>query len=166
MLDERNHKKFISNLEKSEPARKFIADLLQEIGYVVSIRETNISPTHTDWKKYADAGDLITNIGVIEVKALTCDFTAIKDFPFRSGAIVCAKHSYDLKNPKPVCFMQLNKNWSHLLVIDSSTEKMWYTDTRSDKRYENYKQEFYVCPLKYVEIVSIDFWKNSAGNGE
>jgi len=36
-----------------------------------------------------------------------------------------------------------------------TTREHWYVEQRTDKRYENYRQDFYLCPLEYVKFTEI-----------
>ena len=148
---ESKHKKFLKYLEESNSAVYYIAAWLERRGYTVTIPELRKAPSHKDWKKYADSGDLFVGSKRIEVKRLTVSFTGEHDWPF-DDFIVCNKHSYDAADPKPYAYMILSKSMDFVGVVKPETYDLWYVEKRTDSRLDH-EQEFYLAPFS-----AVDFW--------
>jgi hypothetical protein len=143
-----NHKKFTDHLEESTDAVWFTAKWFWKRGHKVTIPPMSIAPDHEQWKRHADNGDLEVLINDepkrIEVKQLGVHFTGLNDWPFRDF-MVCAKHSYDNADPKPAYYIILSNDRNAMAIIDTNRFEEWSTAVRSDSRYQNVGQEFYVC---------------------
>ena len=90
--------------------------------------------TIKDWKDFKDDGDMCIYKGDksyrIEVKGLSCDFTNASDWSFKDF-IVCAKHSYDNSTPKPYAYMILNKDKTHMGIVNTRTYLDWGVVSRN-----------------------------------
>lgn len=151
-----NHKKFLKHLDESVMAVEVAAEWLKCRGYDVKINKIKKAPSHSEWKKYADNGDLWISLRV-EVKRLSVNFTCKADWPFGKHFIVCAKHSFDNAHPKPYGFIYLNTAMTHLAIVMSYQKNDWYVEERIDSRYDDYKQEFYIIDISKVifcELIS------------
>jgi len=149
-----NHRKFLNHLDNSSEAVFITALYLHKLGLDVRINAMQKAKSHKDWKDFKDDGDMNIYKGNksyrIEVKGLSCNFTNGSDWSFKDF-IVCAKHSYDNATPKPYAYMILNKNKTHIAIVNTKTYLDWEVVTRKDSRYENVTQEFYTCPLNKIQ---------------
>jgi len=150
-----NHKRFLKHLKESEPTRWMVARWLTSRGYSVQLQGMKEAPTAERWKEFADEGDLYVTMRV-ETKQLTCDFTCREDWPFRKDFIVCARHSFDLAQPKPYAYVILNRAGTHAAFVLTSGWKQWRVGTRTDSRYEKVAQEFYFAPLESIVFAALE----------
>lgn len=124
------------------------------MGNTVTVNKMLISPTHDQWKTYADHGDIEIikggKRGRVEVKGLRVNFTGKTDWPFRDF-IVCAKHSFDKAHPKPVYYIVASNDRTAVAIVDTTTSHRWSVVKRQDSRYQDITQDFYVCPLELIE---------------
>ena len=154
-----NHQKFLQHLDSSSESVFIVAKFLYLKGFDVKISGLSKAERHSDWKKHKDDGDLfLYHKGKehrIEVKGLSCDFTGKGDWVF-SDFIVCAKHSFDNAIKKPLAYFILNKDRTHAAIVKSITKNKWRVVTRSDHRYENVTQEFYVCPFECINWIKLN----------
>lgn len=153
---EETHERFLSFLDASEDCRWKIAKWLSLNGYTVRVPPLMKSPTHADWKRHSDSGDLeITRR--VEVKQLSASFTCREDWPFRDKFIVCNKHSFDAAVPKPYGYIIVNREGTHAAIVLSDTSHRWGCEQKRDSRYgENVvQQHFYMAPLDCVRFVAL-----------
>jgi len=149
-----NHEKFQAHLRASNHATWLVARWLTERGRNVNVRGLHVAPRADDWQEYADQGDLEVLLRV-EVKQLSADFTDAADWPF-PDFMVCAKHSWDAANPKPYRYCYLNAAGTHMAILNPrKTRKSWWVVTRTDSRYDNIEQEFYVCDKHAPEFLKL-----------
>ena len=153
-MDE-NHIKFLNHLDKSEKAVNVVATWLASMGYDVSINELKRAKNHENWHENIDNGDIILKQR-IEVKQLSVNFSSINDWPFKEKFIVCAKHSFDNVDNKPLVYIILNKDGTYAAVVYGNTNKYWYVESRQDNRYIDVWQQFYLCPLSYVKFIELN----------
>ena len=148
-----NFERFRKHLAESEHGVQFAAQYLLSLGHDVLIKATHCAPSRDQWKEFADDGDLYIQQR-IEVKHLSATFG--KDhWPFGSKFLVCAKHSYDRSKPKPFAYLYFSSDKKCVASVMGTTREHWYVEQRTDKRYENYSQDFYLCPLEYVKFTQI-----------
>ena len=124
------------------------ADWLTRRGHAVTLPAVRVTPDPSKQEEYADEGDLYIQQR-IEVKHLSAQFTGRQDWPFKDF-IVCAKHSFDNAFPKPHAYIILSKDLCHVAVVMAANHKSWTVSERTDKRYDNIKQDFYFSPLDQV----------------
>ena len=148
-----DRQRFKNHLEESHNAVWMIADRLAGKGHTVTVNPTNYIKCRENWDDFSDRGDLYIQLRV-EVKKLGVDFTNRSNWPFGQKFIVCAKHSFDGANPKPHCYYILNNKKTHAALVMSDTSKSWYTEKRTDRRYEDMTQDFYLCPINLVKFIS------------
>ena len=160
-MDE-NHAKFLDHLEASKSPVWLVARWLCDHGFAVSLSPTSKASAHDEWREHVDDGDLGITVRV-EVKHLSCGFTSEADWPF-PDFIVCAKHAWDNAKPKPYRICYLNKDKSHLAVLDTATRDDWTVDRRTDKRYNNVAQDFYICDPSMVTFGAIKRKSNDQEN--
>ncbi len=146
--------RFKNHFRESHDAVWTVANRLADRGYPVTVNPTKYVECRENWDDYSDRGDLYVQLRV-EVKKLGVYFTSRKDWPFGGKFIVCAKHSFDGANPRPHCYYILNNKKTHAALVMSDTSKNWYTEKRTDKRYENMTQDFYLCPLNLVKFITL-----------
>ena len=153
---DRDHAKFIKNLDDSDESVWIAAMHLNQMGVPVTVRTHTKSESYDDRLNHLDQGDLEI-VQRVEVKGLSTEFTCKDDFPFKS-IIVCAKHSWDFANPKPYAYMLLNKNRTHYGLIKGETRESWFVDSFKDKRYESMVQECYKTNLDNVTFGEINIY--------
>lgn len=153
-IQEENFERFRKHLAKSEEGVQFAAHYLLSLGHDVLIKATSCAPSRDQWKEFADDGDLYIQQRV-EVKHLSATF-AEGHWPFGSKFLVCAKHSYDRSKPKPFAYLYFSSDRKCVASVLGSSRPHWYVESRNDQRYENYKQDFYLCPLEHVKFTRID----------
>lgn len=149
-----NHNLFKKHLKESQDSVHAAADWLREKGFQVQVPKCKVAPNRDEWRAYVDFGDLLVSFRA-EVKALSAEFSCRDDWPFGNAAIVCAKHAWDQANLKPFVFFQFNRQRTHAAIIWRKTISFWFVEKRKDRRYTDVIQEFYLCPLKYVEFRQI-----------
>ena len=147
----RDFQRFLKHLDESIDGVLSAAKWLNKRGYSVTIPPTVASETYEDRMNHVDGGDLFITMR-IEVKTLGINFTNKDDWKFRDKFIVCAKHSFDNAKPKPYGYIIQSADMKHIAVVNSSTSKQWYVETRKDSRYENVTQSFYLCPIDLVKF--------------
>lgn len=125
--------------------------MLNRRGYNVTIPTSTRAKTHGDWKSHADSGDLFISQRV-EVKQLSVNFTSADDWPFGRKFIVCAKHAFDRATPKPYSFIILSASGEYAAVVFATDSRDWTVETRTDRRYENVSQQFYLSPMDKVRF--------------
>ena len=160
-----NHKRFHAHLEASKPAVKLARDYLEGLGYKVRNKKNKKNPTNKKSPsyevrmEYVDDGDLeYYKDGEwrrVEVKHLSGTFTSRKDWPFRNY-FVMAKHAWDKADPKPDIFISFNRDFTHIATVHGSTSDEWYPHSFKDRRYLDYRQTAYCCPLDLVEFSTVD----------
>jgi len=128
--------------------------LNQKLKKAVTVPAPSEAPTAADWRQHADSGDLVIEDGRLEVKQLSARFSCRDDWPYRDKFIVCGKNAFDRADPRPVAFLILSAIPGYLAVVMSDTADQWYTESRIDSRYHQYRQEFYFCPMDAV----LFFW--------
>jgi hypothetical protein len=67
-----------------------------------------------------------------------------------------AKHAWDKSDPKPDIFISFNKDFTHMAKVNGSTSDEWYPHSFKDRRYLDYRQTAYCCPLDLVEFSTVD----------
>lgn len=116
-----------------------------------------------DIADHADSGDFKGVLRSFEqhleyvygVKERGLDFTCADDFPYRD-ITVCKKAVWDFANPKPRAFFMLNRNWTHVGIVWSSTAEFWTTREFTDHRPNRGETEtLYVAPLRGVPFFDI-----------
>jgi hypothetical protein len=154
--DERDHARFITHLEASKSAIDFIVDWLTELGYDCVKSNTRYAPTHADYKRFSDDGDIFIMLGGkrerLEGKKLGVTFSGHADWPFGQKFIVCAKHRWDYAEQKPYAFIVVSADWKHLGVLHGVTFRHWRVEVKTDHRYEIGQQRFYVAPTSLVRF--------------
>lgn len=151
---ERDHQRFLKHLDESFNGVMSAARWLNRLGYTTVMPPSTSSEKYADRMKHVDGGDLFIQQR-IEVKTLGVSFTSASDWPFGAKFIVCAKHSYDNATPKPFAYLIQSADMKCIASVPASTASEWYVETRTDTRYEDYTQEFYLCPLKLVKFFRI-----------
>lgn len=148
-----NHEKFLTHLDASIETMWICARYLYNQGYAVKINPMKKAQTYDEWRGYADNGDLEIWIdGVpqrIEVKGLSTNFVDGNDWKF-PDFIICAAHSWDMANPKPLAYMIFNKKRTHVAVVYGKDSHTWIKAGKYDRRYTEYAQEFYFSPLENI----------------
>lgn len=152
---EENHRKFLEHLRASDSTVDMIAGWLRRKGFETVRKPATEAPTRDQWESHADKGDLYV-LKRIEVKRLSVDFTCLEDWPYGPKFIVCARHSFDLANPKPASYVIVNSHGTHAAVVDSRDSGNWYSEWRRDSRYKDVAQEFYLSPLKLVKFIKLE----------
>jgi len=152
-VQDQNFDKFKENLVKSQEGVNFAANYLLSMGHDVLVKATHIAPSREQWKDYTDSGDLYIQQR-IEIKHLSAQFTD-SYWPFGSKFLVCAKHSFDQSTPKPYAYLYFSKDKDYVASVLATTRPHWYVEPRTDKRYEQYQQDFYLCPLEHVRFTKV-----------
>jgi hypothetical protein len=153
-IKERDHQKFLKHLDQSTDGVLSAAKWLSKRGYSVTMPPTTSSEKYADRMKHVDKGDLFINLRV-EVKTLSYTFTGRDDWMFGDKLIVCAKHSFDNADPKPYGYIIQSADLKHVAIVHSSTFKHWYVEQKTDRRYEDYTQDFYFCPMDLVKFFKV-----------
>ena len=153
-VKERDHQKFLKHLGESSDGVLSAAKWLSKRGYSVTMPPTTSSEKYADRMNHVDGGDLFINLR-IEVKTLGVNFTNKEDWKFGAKFIVCAKHSFDNAKPKPYGYIIQSADLQHIAVVNTSTFKQWYVEGRRDSRYEDYTQDFYLCPIDLVKFFKV-----------
>jgi hypothetical protein len=166
--DEEDRQRFHRNIDNSQPAVFVMAAWFSALGYEVTIPPTTKAPTHSQWKKHADNGDIfISKNGMskktrIEVKHLTLNaahgnktFTNKDDWPF-PDYMVCAQHAFDMAREKPHSIFALNPEKTHAGVVYGKDHANWWTVKRVDSRYNNMEQSFYTTAPDLVTFIDLN----------
>ena len=138
---------------------------LEGLGYKVQRKENKKNPTNKKSPsyevrmEYVDDGDLEYYKDDawrrVEVKHLSGTFTSRENWPFRNY-FVMAKHAWDKADPKPDIFISFNKDFTHIATVHGNTSDKWYTKSFKDRRYLDYRQTAYCCPLDLVEFSMVN----------
>ena len=156
--EERDNRKVIQHVRKSQDDVWRVARWFSEKGYEVRIPPTSYAKNYQDRLNHQDKGDLYVTFQKeerVEVKGLSRQFTCKDDWPMGNIAIVCAKHSFDHANPKPFFYILLSADKVHAMFIRSDTKEHWEEKEYTDKRYESMRQVFYVCPIQYIKFSAV-----------
>ena len=149
----KNHDKFLEHLDISIDTMFICARYLYDKGYTVTINAMTKAKTHGEWKTHADKGDLEVQVdGIpqrIEVKGISTDFVDASDWKF-PDFIVCATHSWDKADPKPLAYFIFNRKRTHVAIVYGKDSSTWTKAGKYDRRYTEYAQEFYFSPLDKV----------------
>lgn len=138
-----NHARFQRHLANSRPAVRLVCEWLMARGVRATVMPNSVAPEHADWKAHRDRGDIMATVRV-EVKHLGCTFTCREDWPY-PDFIVCAKHAFDQARPKPWAFIYVAQQQTHLAFLPAQTWGRWWVEARTDRRYDEYTQDFYIC---------------------
>ena len=153
-----NLTKFLSHLDTSTTAVFTAALYFYEKGLDVRIGGLRKCDSYSNYMNFVDDGDMfIYRNGEkyrIEVKNLSAQFTCAEDWPFKDF-MVCAKNAYDYATPKPYAYMIFNKDRTHMAIVKGDTHNHWGVVSRTDSRYKNYKQDFYICDLKHIQFKEV-----------
>ena len=158
-----NHKRFHAHLDASKPSIKFAKEYLEGLGYKVKNKKKELSkkkaPSYNDRMEFVDYWDLSYykdgEWRRVEVKHLSGTFTSREDWPFKNY-FVMAKHAWDKADPKPDILIAFNRDFTHVATVYGNTSDKWYLQSFKDRRYINYKQTTYCCPLDLVEFSTVD----------
>lgn len=158
-MDSGNHQIFLENLKESERVRWLVAQWIMSHNFPIQMFPTEYAPTYEEWKRYADGGDIYFLIDRewkrAEAKGLSADFTCLEDWPF-DDFIVCQRHSFDRARPKPTLYVCLNKARTHVAYHwVRNTRNHWWVEERDDRRYEDYRREYYICEPEKVRFGSL-----------
>ena len=149
----KNHDKFLEHLEDSTDTVFICARYLHDKGETVTIKPMTKAETYGEWETHADTGDLEVQVdGIpqrIEVKGISTDFVDASDWKF-PDFIVCAAHSWDKADPKPLAYFIFNRKRTHVAIVYGKDSSTWTKAGKYDRRYTEYAQEFYFSPLDKV----------------
>ena len=143
-----NTERFWKHLDASQEAVMTVAEWLRGMGFPVRINPTTKLATKQERLNLVDLGDL--EIGQrIEVKRRGVQFTGRQDWPYEDFSI-CAVHAWDKARPKPHAFVILSQDMATAGICYGRDAGQWTKAVRPDRRYDNYRQEFYSSPLDLV----------------
>lgn len=164
MRSEANHKAYMESVRGDGKSVARVVKWLRSRGDDAVYLPKTYAKRQEDVAKHADNGDIRGRLrsfgsdidriyGVKERKTL--NFTCQADFPWRD-LTVCKKSVWDHADPKPRAFFNLNRLWTHVGVIWSSTWEFWtargFTDNRPDR---GETEILYVCPIHLVDFYDI-----------
>ena len=155
-----NHKRFIKHLDESQSAVDYAKKYLESLGYEVRDKpETKKTPSYEERMKYVDDGDLYYykdgDWRRVEVKHVSADFESAEDWPYKMF-FVMAKHAWDKADPKPDILISFNRDYTHIATVYGNTSDKWYLQSFKDRRYLDYRQTTYCCPLDLIEFSKVD----------
>ena len=157
-----NHERFKKHLSDSTPDVFRIGHFIHRKGLSIYIPGYKVANNLQEIDNNQDEGDLTFFCDgkkyITEVKATnTSDFTDTVKHKF-STFFVCAKHSFErYKKEKPSYYFILNASRTYTAIIDvQKTFDKWQVIETSDRRYVNYSQERYACPVDVVKIEKLD----------
>jgi len=150
-IDLQNHELFKGHLSESRGGVLAVAEWLRSRGTHVMLSPSSVAKSYDKRMEAVDGGDIYMMLRA-EVKHIKSkEFTCAEDWPF-PDFIVCAKHAWDNATPKPFGIFYLNKSGTHIAFLSGDTSQHWTVAKRKDSRYQDYAQEFYFAPLKYVKF--------------
>ena len=129
-----NHKRFHAHLEASKPAVKIAKEYLKGLGYKVRNKKNKKNPTNKKSPSYEVRMEYVDD----------GDLEYYKDDEWRRV------------DPKPDIFISFNKDFTHMAKVNGSTSDEWYPHSFKDRRYLDYRQTAYCCPLDLVEFSKVD----------
>ena len=144
---------FLADLRESRKAVEVMAHWLASRGYPVIVRPTFERPDASQWREYADEGDLEI-VQRVEVKHRSFAFTGKSDYPY-STVIVDNARRFDKKRPKPFAYVILNHAMDAALFVECKTRRHWTCETKHVRGTERVVT-VYECPLKYVTTARIE----------
>ena len=149
----KNHDKFLEHLDTSIDTMFICARYLYDQGYTVTINAMTKAKTYGEWKNHADKGDLEVWVDDtpqrIEVQGISTEFVDASDWKF-PDFIICAAHSWDRANPKPLAYFIFNRKRTHVAIVYGKDSSTWTKTKKYDRRYTEYAQEFYFSPLDKI----------------
>jgi hypothetical protein len=112
---------FLTRLRASVAPVCAVAAWLVRNGHTVRIPGLRVRPDASQWRSFADAGDLFVLKDQapdlrIEVKSTTRHFTNAEDWPF-PDMLVCGARHYDDADPKPHRFFIVNPDRTHAAIV-------------------------------------------------
>lgn len=152
-MTDQNHARFLRALDDSLPGVLRVAEWLVRRGRNVRISGQHRAPTHEQWQDYSDSGDLMIEQR-IEVKHRTFDFTSADDWPYADVA-VCAQHSWQRAEQKPLAFVSVSCDMTHVAIVLASSAKHWSVRPCTDSRYDGVTQDTFFCPLSSVTFLRL-----------
>jgi hypothetical protein len=119
---EYSHADFLEKLRLSDKGTWAIAKYLKSWGYRVEVAELQEAPTHQDWSRYSDKGDLFVTIPGderirCEARYIQSNFTNGSDWPFRPHFMAYNVRSYERADPKPEYVFYVNKRLTHTALL-------------------------------------------------
>lgn len=167
--DDERHREFQDQYNDSESdaaPKAFIGRWLQGRFIQVHMPSSTLAPTHADWEKHRDKGDIFCRHGGLgprsewlrlEVKGVISklrQFTCAADFKF-SDFFVCRKGSHDDADPKPIAYLQVSADLCYCglqMVCDSAA---WTFRETPDEKRPGYMQLTYCCPKSIVHFFDL-----------
>lgn len=154
------HRMFLDALWYSEPARWRIARWFSNEGHAVWVPPNGLHhyEGHMDRiYQNSDDGDIhITQR--VEVRQITAPFTCREDWPFKDF-IVATRYEFDraiTKPPRPVAYMVVNPEVTHMAYVLTMTRQHWHIETRNSRPLIDIgPREYYITTLDHVRFVSL-----------
>lgn len=133
---------FINRLRASHKAVLRVAERLTEQGLPVSVSPLLIRPDQSQWRDFADSGDLHIQQR-IEVKHRSFDF-GTSDWP-HPDYLICDANSFDRAQPKPSAYVHVSADFRTVGIVNvAKTHSEWRVREVFDKGH-TMARSTYVC---------------------
>jgi hypothetical protein len=136
-----------------------VCDWLSKRGYDAEPLPFEVAPDHSQWKEYADDGDIRIRIRGrnyrYEVKHRKLKFDSIASYPYES-IIVDERYKIEKPHELPLWgYGIVNADRSCMISIPAATERLWFDRVMFDRHYQT-NRTFTHCPinkaLKFVRL--------------
>jgi hypothetical protein len=145
---------FRERLFGSRAAMEAVKAWLERNGREVVMPELMVFPEGSDYRGYADNGDLfivdpIAGHMRIEVKHLPeKNFDGPDNWPFKE-ILISKKGSVDRAKRSVTAYVTVNAQMTHAAIVLGSTKDSWYV-TEKFARNQNQFEVYYASPLKNI----------------
>ena len=126
----KNDELFFSELKKGRKYELYIAILLLDMGFTVSVPRLCIRKEFEEINKFSESqGDVFVSTGdkmpiILEVKSRDLEFTSVSDYPYDS-IFVDTKSSWEKKSVKPRAIVIVSQKTGASIVVSSKTKEFW-----------------------------------------
>lgn len=146
------HENFKQRYYRSEPYVMLAAIILVSRGHTVTMPTQPVAQDVNNRGWYQDAGDLLSDGKLVEVKHCTTRFTSATDWPFGKEFMI---GSQSLIDKEPWVFMCFSWTGDYYGVITKSSRERWYTKDSFDGEREH-KQARWMCALSDVTFMHVN----------
>jgi len=143
---------FLKELEESRAAVNKFAVKCRADGVDAWVFPTQTRPDHSQWKEYADKGDLIVQGRVEHKTRKALSFTSQEDYPYET-VFVCEKRRES--DAPPLAYVIQSANAQHVAVIYGWTRDKWEVERVYDKKSRK-QLDVYSVSKKYVRFVDLE----------
>jgi hypothetical protein len=142
---------FLKELAESREAVNKFAVKCRADGIDVWVFPEQTRPDHTQWKKYADSGDLMVQGRVEHKTRKKIQFTSQEDYPYRT-VFVCEKRREE--DRPPLAYVIQSADEQHAAVVYGWTRDKWVVERVYDKKSRK-SLDVFAVDKKYVRFINL-----------